>query len=217
MIKWSFSGLKQYLNCPNQYHEIKILKNYEIKVSPQMLYGTEVHKALEDYARDGIELPKFYLKYKPMIDALLEIPGEKYLEYKMALSADKLPCNFDAPDYWVRGIVDFMVIDTDTAFIIDYKTGSAKYPDPKQLKLMALMTFASFPSVNHVKAGLLFVAYNSFMPAEYRRKDIDLLWKDFSVDLSRMEHSADKDWWPMNPTGLCGWCPVITCEHHRSR
>jgi hypothetical protein len=28
-IKWSFSGLKQYINCPKQYHEVKVLRNYE--------------------------------------------------------------------------------------------------------------------------------------------------------------------------------------------
>ena len=46
---WSFSALKQFINCPKQYHAIKILKNYEQKVSESMKYGTEVHKALEDY------------------------------------------------------------------------------------------------------------------------------------------------------------------------
>ena len=49
-VKWSYSGLKQYLNCPKQYHEVKVLRNYDINVTEQMRYGTEVHSALEDYA-----------------------------------------------------------------------------------------------------------------------------------------------------------------------
>ena len=28
---WSYSSLKQYQNCPRQYHEIRVLKNYTIK------------------------------------------------------------------------------------------------------------------------------------------------------------------------------------------
>jgi len=215
MIKWSFSGLKQYGNCPRQFNEVKNLKNYEVKVSQQMQYGTDVHKALEDYARDGTELPKFYQKFKPLIDALLEIPGERYLEYKMALSADKLACEFDSPDYWVRGIVDFMVIDEDTAYIVDYKTGSNKYPDTKQLKLMALMTFAHFKDVQRVHAGLLFVAYNSFIKEEYTRGQP--LWGAFEPELKRLEHSVQTNWWPVNPTPLCGWCPVTACEFHKER
>jgi len=214
-MKWSFSGLKQFGNCPRQFNEVKNLKNYEVKVSKQMQYGTDVHKALEDYARDGTELPKFYLKFKPLIDALLEIPGERFLEYKMALRADKSPCEFNAPNYWVRGIVDFMVVNDTEAFIVDYKTGSNKYPDTKQLKLMALMTFAHFETVQRVHAGLLFVAYNSFIKEDYIRDQP--LWGAFESDLKRMAHSIENNWWPMNPTPLCGWCPVTACEFYKER
>ena len=53
---WSYSSLKQYQNCPKQYYEIKVAENYTIIPSEQMKYGTEVHKALEDYVKDGKEL-----------------------------------------------------------------------------------------------------------------------------------------------------------------
>lgn len=216
MVKWSFSGLKDFINCPRQYNEVKRLQRYVKKVSQQMLYGTEVHKALEDYVRDGTELPKFYQKYRPMVDSLASIAGVKYLEHKMALTFALKPCEFDSEDYWVRGIVDFMVVDGDgTAFIVDYKTGSAKYPDPKQLKLMALMTFAHFPDVHLIKAGLLFVAHDVFMPEEYKREDIKFLWDVFKWDLERLNMAADTDSWPANPTPLCRWCPVVTCEFHK--
>ena len=75
MIKWSFSGLKDFVNCPKQYNEVKVLRNFTKKVTQQMLYGTEVHKALEDYTQDGTELPAFYKKYQPMLDALMEGGG----------------------------------------------------------------------------------------------------------------------------------------------
>jgi len=70
-IKWSFSGLKQYINCPKQYHEVKVLKNYEVKATQQMLYGTSVHEALENYAKDGTELPHNYTSFAPLVDPLL--------------------------------------------------------------------------------------------------------------------------------------------------
>jgi RecB family exonuclease len=216
-VKWSFSGLKDYVNCPRQYHEVKLLGNYTKSVTSQMKYGTDVHKALEDYARDGTELPEFYKRFQPMADALLDIDGDRYLEFKMALTEDRLPCSFDAPNYWVRGIVDFMVISGDTAHIVDYKTGSAKYPDTKQLKLMALMAFAYMPGIERVKAALLFVAHNVFISEEYRRDEIDKLWESFTPDLLRLQSSTDTGHWPPNPTPLCGWCPVVTCQHHRSR
>jgi hypothetical protein len=214
-MKWSFSSLKQFTNCPRQYHEVKVLQRYQQGVTQQMLYGTEVHKALEEYARDKKPLPRNYEKFKPLVDALLEIPGDKYYEYEMALSADKLPCEFASPDVWVRGIADLMVIDEANAFIIDYKTGSNKYPDMKQLKLMALMVFAHFPQVQTVKAGLLFVVHNSFINEEYHRRKSHTYWEAFEPDLKRMEAAYESDWWPMNPTPLCRWCPVKECEFVR--
>lgn len=217
MVKWSFSGLKDFVNCPKQYHEVKILQNFTKKVTEQMLYGTEVHKALEDYVRDGTPLAKNYERFKPIIDAILEAPGKRHPELKMALSAAKTPCAFDAEEYWVRGIVDLLILDGETAYIIDYKTGSAKYPDPKQLKLMALMTFAHFPEVQFIKAGLLFVMHEVFVDEQYHREEQDKLWNAFSTDLARLSVSYDKDIWPPNPTPLCGWCPVQTCDFYGRR
>jgi hypothetical protein len=110
-----------------------------------------------------------------------------------------------------------MIVDGDTAFIVDYKTGSNKYADPKQLKLMALMAFAKHPELMKIKAGLLFIAHNSFMDEEYSREDIPQLWEAFKGDLQRMDVSYETDVWNMNPTPLCGWCPVTTCPHHKVR
>jgi len=216
-VKWSYSSLKDYVNCPKQYYEVKIVRNFTKKTTPQMLYGNEVHRALENYTKHRTPLPKNYARYQPPLDALLAIDGEVFPEYKMALDVNKQPCEFSSKEYWVRGIVDFLSVDEDHAYIVDYKTGSNKYPDPKQLTLMALMTFAHFPEVNTIKAGLLFVAHNSFLPELYRRDQIDDMWKTFDGDLQRLNLSTVNDTWQANPTGLCGWCPVNTCEFHRER
>ena len=78
---WSYSSLKQYQNCPKQYQEIRVLKNYIIKETEQMKYGTEVHSALEEYVKNGKPLVKNYQRFQPFVDKLLEIPGTKYPEY----------------------------------------------------------------------------------------------------------------------------------------
>lgn len=215
--KWSYSGLKEYTNCPRQYYHTRVAKDYVKKVTPEMTYGTEVHRALEDYVRDGTPLLRNYERYKPVLDALLEIDGERKPELRMAVTADRQPCSFGAANYWARGIVDLLVIDNDTAHIVDYKTGSAKYPDVKQLRLMALMTYAHFPQVQRIKAGLLFVAHNVFIDEEYQREESDKMWNDFTPDLMRLQLSYDTDMWPENPTPLCGWCPVTSCQFHRKR
>jgi len=213
---WSFSSLKDYVNCPRQYQEIKVLKRYFKYPTEQMRYGTEVHKACEDYVAEGKPLAENYKRFQPVLDSLVDIPGTKYPEHRMALNYDKEPCQF-GKGYWVRGIVDLLIIDGDHAFIVDYKTGSNRFPEPKQLKLMALMTFAHFPEVTVIKAGLLFVMHESFMEEQYTRDQIDTLWKAFEGDLARLQLSYENDVWQANPTPLCGWCPVRSCEFHKER
>ena len=214
---WSFSSLKEYINCPKKYQEVRILKNYKFIDTPQTIYGKEVHEALELYVRDGKPLAKNYMRFKKMVDALIAIPGVKYPEYKMALTKKMEQCDFDDENRWVRGIADLVIVDGDQAYIIDYKTGSNKYPDPKQLRLMALMAFVCFPKVNKIKAGLLFCMKNSFVQESYTREDIHKSWKSFQTPLDRLTNSYTFNTWTPNPTPLCGWCPVETCSHHRPR
>jgi CRISPR/Cas system-associated exonuclease Cas4 (RecB family) len=213
---WSYSALKQYTNCPKQYQEMRVLKNYTIKETEAMMYGKEVHAALEDYVKDGKELAKNYQRFKPMVDTLVNIKGDKYPEYEMALTHAKTPCDFHSEDRWVRGIADLVIVDGDTAFVIDYKTGSNRYPDPKQLRLMSLMLFTHFPDVQRIKGGLLFVMKNSFITEEYIRKDMDKSWGMFEQSLKRLEMSYDNDVWQANPTPLCGWCSVTTCDFNKT-
>lgn len=217
MVQWSYSSLKEFLNCPKQYYHTKVARDYSKKVTEQMLYGNEVHKALEDYTRDGKPLAKNYQFIQPVLDELLAIPGDKYAEHKMALTRDRRVCDFDSEERWVRGIVDLLIVDGATAYIIDYKTGSNRYPDPKQLKLMALMTYAHFPEVTRIKAGLLFVLKNTFIPEEYDRDQIDNMWQPFNHDVGRLELSYENSLWPPSPNGLCGWCPVDSCKFYKHR
>lgn len=212
---WSFSALKDYTNCPKQYQEIKVLKNFYKNPTAEMTYGNVVHKACEDYVAKDTPLAKNYHQFKPVLDVLKDIPGIKYPEQRLALDRDHGPCRWT--DGWVRGIVDLLIVDGEAAFIVDYKTGGTKYADPKQLKLMALMTFAHYPEVNTIKAGLLFIVHNSFLTEEYKREDIDKLWGAFEGDLQRLSASFESDVWNPNPTPLCGWCPVKSCDFYKER
>ena len=126
-------------------------------------------------------------------------------------------CEFNDPARWVRGIADLLIVDGDQAYIVDYKTGSNKYPDAKQLKLMALMTFAHFPEVQKIKAGLLFIVHEAFVDEEYTRDQVEDLWEAFRPDLARLQASYDNDVWNPRKSPLCGYCPVKTCEYYKER
>lgn len=82
---------------------------------------------------------------------------------------------------------------------------------------MALMTFAHFPEITMIRAGLLFILKNSFVQETYTRETIHQSWKKFEQSLDRLTLSYRDDMWTPNPTPLCGWCPVDTCEFYKPR
>lgn len=210
---WSFSALKTFETCPRKYHAEKVLKLYPFEETEQSRYGTEVHLAAEKYIQYGTPLPVGMEQFKPALDALNKIPGEKKVELKMALTVDRQVTDFRAKDAWVRGIADLVIIDGDKARVVDYKTGSAKYPDKKQLELMALMVFDHFPEVQTVKAALAFLLHDVVVKGEYTRDQSDELWEKWISRTDILEGSFEHDNWPPNPNGLCRkWCPVEHCE-----
>lgn len=213
MPAWSFSGMKLYETCPRKYHAEKVEKLYPFKDTKATIYGKEVHLAAEEYIRDGKDLAKGYEQFRPMLDKLKNMKGEKLCELQMALTEELTPTEFLAKDVWVRGIADLIIINGETARVVDYKTGSAKYPDTGQLELMALMLMAYYPEVKHVKAGLLFMLHDTFITAEYHRDDIDEMWQRWKNKYARLAASYEHNKWSPNPNGLCRkWCPVEHCE-----
>lgn len=210
---WSFSALKTFETCPRKYHAEKVLKLYPFEETEQTIYGNKVHLAAEEYIRDGKPLPKGMEQFKPALDALNKIPGDKHCELKMALTADRKVADFRAKDVWVRGIADLVIVNGDKARVVDYKTGSAKYPDKKQLELMALMVFEHFPEVTKVKAALAFLLHDVVVKGDYTRDEADKLWEKWVQRTDILDRAFEHDNWPPNPNGLCRkWCPVESCE-----
>lgn len=213
---WSYSRAKAFETCPKQFYHTKILKEYPQPETEAMRYGTDVHLACEEYICSGKEMPKKYEQFRGVLDALNAKPGTKYCEYKMGLTADLEPCEFDAEYVWYRGIADLLIVDNDRAWVVDYKTGkSARYADTGQLELMALSVFKHFPEVKTVSAGLLFLVSNNFIKAKYDTTDSAKLWQKWLGVHAKMVKAAESGVWNPNPSGLCRrHCPVTECAHH---
>jgi RecB family exonuclease len=218
-IKWSHSSLKDYEGCPRRYNEVKVLKNYPFTDTQATIYGKELHEAAEFYIKDDTPLPPQFAFIQDALDALKEKPGRKLCEHKMGVRADLSPCGFMDKDVWCRGIADLLIIDDDnlTARVVDYKTGNNKYPDREQLKLMALMVFAHFPHIRRVSGALLFVVKNDIAKASFLVGEAEEYWWDYRERVARIEQAHESGVWNPRPTPLCGWCPVMTCEHNRKR
>lgn len=213
-VVWSHSSLKDFEGCARRYHEIKVLKKYKFQETDATRYGTDLHKAAEDYLADGVVLPSRFTFVKDVLDVLDKKPGRKLTEHKMALTEKLRTCEWDASDVWVRGIADLLIIDDEnlTAWVVDYKTGNNRYPDREQLVLMSLLVFAHFPHIRQVKSALLFVIKNDMVKHNMSVDETKDEWQRYRERSARISACIDSGVWNPKQTPLCGWCAVKSCE-----
>jgi hypothetical protein len=213
----SYSALKQFETCPRQYHEVRVLKKHPPQETKATLWGKRVHEAAELHIRDGKQFT-FEFPGQDTVLALASLKGEKHCELEMAVNDKLEPVDFADPTAVLRGIADLVIISGDKARVLDYKTGSNKYPDVAQLELMALMVFAKFPEVERSHGGLLFLAHDTITQKITKKEDSEVLWSGWFGKVARIEAAHETGVWNAKSSGLCkGWCPVEFCEHWKPR
>jgi hypothetical protein len=223
MVQWTYSAMKLFRTCPRQYYHAYVLKDIKPSFDPiSTAYGTQVHEAIEKYIKSDALFPPEYNRFKPTVDEVKTWRGEQHVEYKMALGPDFEPVSFWDKGYFVRGVADFLNVDGTKARVIDWKTGkNAKYADPKQLELMALMTFKHFPQVEAVRGGLAFLVPDVMVPKGgqiYKKEDEKKMWEGWLYDVKRIEIATEKNVFNPSPSGLCRkHCNILTCEHNGKR
>jgi len=222
MTAWSYSSIKTFDQCPKKYFHLKIAKDIQDNPGEAAIYGVEVHKAAEDYIKLGTPIPPKYDVIKETVEALNQFPGQKHTELRLGVEKTDTgykPCGFFDDIVWWRGIVDLLIVDGDTAHMVDYKTGkNAKYADMKQLDLMAGAIFVHYPEVEKIKSGLAYVVSNEFPKKTHYREKLGEYLSVFDPQLEQLEAALDNGIWNAKTSPLCGWCPVEDkCEHWKPR
>lgn len=217
-IIWSFSALKDFENCARRYHEVRIKRSVPRDETDATRYGEALHKAVEDAVRTQQRVAPQFGFMQDVVDALMRKTGVKYPEHEMAVTESLVPCDMKAPNVWCRGIADLLIVDEPnyTAWVVDYKTGNNRFADTDQLELMALLTFAHFPSIKRVRGALLFVLKNDMVPRDYNVDDANAAWWRYRERTARIQHALATDVWHPRKTGLCKTCPVRHCEHNHN-
>ena len=215
----SYTSMKQFQNCPRQYHESRVLKLHPYVQTPEAEFGDRAHKALELAGRDGVPLPAEFANYQWVVDDIINrLPGHKYFEYEFSQS--KMGSKMDKWDwknkFWT-GKADVLAIDGDHAVVADWKTGKSKYPDPDQLDLMACFTFSEFPQVNKVSGMLLFLQDGHTETRVFTRDRLHMLYGKFIDVTKQIEFAHESGQWKENKTPLCAWCPCTTCPNWKPR
>ena len=208
VVPWSYSSLSAFETCPRRFKLTRLDKKVVEPQTEATLHGNLVHKALELATKGTQQLPEKYGQYQPIIDRVTARPGKRLVEFKFGLTKNLRPAEFFGKDVWVRGVIDFGLLTTKTAVALDWKTGKPK-SDADQLKLFAGVMLRTYPYLEAVKTGYVWLAYNKVDTQTFKQADAPEIWGEFAVRVHRMELALKNDDFPPRPSGLCAsWCPV---------
>lgn len=216
---WTFSKIKEFDTCPRKYEGTYVTKEVPYTETEATIYGTELHKAAEDYIGEGTPLNSKFAWLQATLDRLNAIPGDKYCELELAIKrvdGQLVACGFKDKDYWMRGIADLAIVNGPVGHVVDYKSGkSSRYSDTRQLALMAAGMFLRFPTLETVKGALLFVVAGQIVKASYTRENALSIFAELNGLLAMRERAYELGVFNPKPNGLCRkYCGVTRCEHN---
>ncbi len=219
---WSHSALESYENCPRQHFELKVRKPtlYPFVDTVETKWGRDVHKHFENFLLHGALLPADLDMHREFLQAFKDEPGELAGEERIALDVNLKQCAYfsKTQQVWYRGQVDARkrVRAEGFSHVLDHKTGKVKN-DYTQLKSFAMWEFLTQPDIHTVKAEYYWTQIRGTNGEVYHREQLPELLRFFSAKLHRFADAYIQDVWNPRQSGLCGWCPVTTCEFWRPR
>jgi hypothetical protein len=214
-LVFSYSGIKQFEQCPRQYHEVRILKRFKSEGSEATDYGTAVHTSMENYLMHGTPLPPEHSRFQKAADGVKATAGTLICEQKMGMREDFTPCDFFAKDVWFRGVPDVLLLQGARAGVADWKTGkSSRYADFDQMELMSAMVLVHYPEVQEVRTALLFLVANDALRRKYTRPELPEILSKWTGRANNIVKALENNVWNPRKNNLCRFCPVSkeACE-----
>jgi len=219
-IRWSHSQLEKFKNCPWSWKRIYQDKDVPRSETEQSRWGTYVHKSCEDYVLKGVPLPaNVAFAYGAQLQFILPFMASKQLclvEPELGIDEQGTAVACDDPRCWSHGFIDILAIETQTAWVGDYKTGKSTYPST-QLDLYAAFVFAHYPQVMQVNTGYYRLQHKRVDSAVRTRAQAPELLQSYRTTYANLLSAVASNNFPKVRGSLCGWCEVLDCEKNTAR
>ena len=220
----SYSSLSTFEQCPQKYYQTRVLRAYPYVPSEEAKWGDRAHKALEQAGNAlvsgnlaGSILPPEFAAYQWVINNVVAaLPGTKLFEFEFSFTARWLHCgarDWSIKTWTGKGDVIGLSHDRKQGVYLDYKTGNDRYPDVDQLELMTVFMKTAFPTLEYVRAGLLFLQSGKPVTRDYTEHQFPLLRTTWEAKARDVELAQASNTWPMKKSSLCPYCPHKTCPN----
>jgi hypothetical protein len=206
--------LQNFENCPYKGFRMYIAKDLpKAPASEAMEWGKVVHATFNKRLSQGRPLPKEMEQYEHLVAPLVE--HKPLAEVPLAIRADGTPCGFFDEDVFCRGYGDVAIIKGPQAVLFDWKTGK-KREDKAELRLHALMLQAKYSNLTAITGYYVWLAENK-LGARHELSETHETWAHLNEQMDAIRFMAEQNSFPKTPNPLCGWCPVMDCEHNKMK
>lgn len=200
---WSYSRLNCYDTCPKQY-AYKYVDNLPSARPPGKAAerGTAIHTKAEMYLRGEIPMYPPELQ-KVAAHAMMLKAKQATAEQKLAVTIEWKPTEWDAPDAYLRAILDINYKDVDTVHVQDWKTGKVYDSHKDQLNLYIAVIAAHVEGKEYIGRCVYIDEGNVSPPkvvAADRVKPIRLM-----ID-GRIKNAEADTIFPTRSGMHCKWC-----------
>lgn len=214
---WTSTLLSDDENCPRKAWHKYVAKDLpREEPSPELLWGRKVHEAFEKRLVVKTPLPEDMVRFETFALAIDTTPGKKLVEQSLAITASGAPADFFGENVWGRGRLDVCVMHEAVAVIFDWKTGNSKYEDTLEIELHALMLKCKYPGLQKIAGNYVWLK-DMRLGKTHDLSNFARTWNDVKLRMRDIEARPLEKEWVAKPNPLCGFCPVKTCEHNRSK
>jgi hypothetical protein len=207
---YSYSFLNDFRNCPHKAFRKYVKRDLPKEESEALAEGIRVHYELEQFINSGVK-PEVGEFGRFVAEKLRERGAEA--EKKLGMSKQRVAAGFWDAGVWLRGKIDSLIVEGDTALITDWKTGK-KREDPFELKVQALLVQTSYP-VTYIYGSYVWLK-DEDVGQVYDLSGVTGAHSEVCAITHKAEKCGEAGEWPKNPNPLCGWCPVKDCEYNRT-
>lgn len=213
-LVYSYTFISTYLNCPRMAYERYVTKSTPYVESEQMKWGNTVHKAFEQRINYRRHLPESLTAWEPLCLQLELTPVKA--EVKLGTNALGAPQQFFGDHVWFRGALDVVKVQTNTAMILDWKTGKTR-EDPLELEVFGLLLRVHYPEVEKVTGNYIWMQTGK-LGQSHELSDHRRTWdfiRKISDEIDRLKSHVGDGPWPEKQNGLCkAWCDVVSCPYN---
>jgi len=209
MRPWSYSRKGTYTDCPKQYW-YKYVEKMEGFRPPAVAAnrGHAIHKAAEDYLRDGMMYPK---ELQKVAGHAMALKAKKAMpELKYAVTEKWEPCDYEAPEAYFRGIIDVTWEALPAVGIEDWKSGQVYAEHAKQLEEYVALAAPQYPAAEYFLTRLIYIDQGIITPP--KKVPLEKL-KPIRIMIDAVIQNAEADTiYPATPSAnACRWCEY----HHK--